>query len=207
MYILFNVISLIINYILNFLYLNKTTIIKNDIFVILILECFGLIIGSKIFDIVINYKYYLNYNFYEIVTSGFMFYGGVLYAMFVVLIYCKQKKIETIDVFNSIVVNVLLLYSVCKLGCFFNHCCNGINAFPIQLVESAASFIVYIFLIKMEENKKIALSCLFFGIIRFVIFFFRYNISINSIVFNQFISIIFIIVGFYRIYRQKLITS
>ena len=55
--------------------------------------------------------------------------------------------------------NLVLIYSISKIGCFFSGCCKGVllsngKNLPIQLIESIINFVIYIIIIKNYKNFK-----------------------------------------------------
>lgn len=131
--------------------------IKDNI-LINVIQSITLILGSKILDFFVNYKYYVQYNIIQAIHSGYMFYGGMILSIYAVYIFCKIKCINSKNIFEIIVPNIILLYSICKLGCFFNKCCGGICNFPLPLVESIICFIVFIHHY-IEINKGVRKYC------------------------------------------------
>ncbi|MBR3134427.1 MAG: prolipoprotein diacylglyceryl transferase [Clostridia bacterium] len=191
-------LGLVINYILNFIQLNK---VKNRLIIsIITLAC--IILGSKILDYIVNYRFYEFYNFEEVLKNGYMIYGGIITAIVEVNLYCYLNKIETKKVFDVIIPNMLIMYSIFKIGCFINGCCIGKYDIPIQLIESIVCFIVYRIINKYFNNDKISVTCIGFGFIRILDFIMRKQIMLDNLIINEIISIFILVFGIYY-YRKN----
>lgn len=165
-----------------------------------IIETIGIILGAKLLDIIINYDVYLNINKEGIIsrlTSGYIFIGGALGAILFISIYSiiVQKDLE--ELCRVLIPNLLLVYSISKLGCFFAGCCSGISinghTLPIQLIEVIAYFLIYIYIMKTKKHDKIFLTCIVFGITRFLVEFLREPTSNMPITITQILSIFIIV--------------
>ena len=145
-----------------------------------------------------------------------------------VLLYSKQFKKSLIELLCITVPAVPLMYSIGKIGCFVAGCCygirydgpfsvtyyyslsapKGVSLFPIQIVESIIFALIYIyikFLQKKNISKQYTISITFIlcGFFKFVLDFLR-NSHINKILStNQFVSIIFILIGIYMILKKR----
>lgn len=213
-YSIFIIMSLVINCIIIFLLGNKQKTDKNIILCSLVYEIIGIIVGAKILNLI---QIKENTSFYY---AGFSAYGGVIGGILALIVFCKLYKISILKLLNLYIPVLPLLYSISKLGCFFSGCCygieyigngnilydaateapTGVNLFPIQLVESLINFLIFIYVLhKYEKNientkiiQKVFILC---GISKFFLEFLRYswNGYLSS---TQFISIIFIVIGF-----------
>lgn len=205
-YIVLMTLGLIMNFILNCYNFKRRKIKNKHIMCINIMQGIMLILGCKILDIIVNFKYYIYKDLIESTLSGYMFYGGIILSNIYIFLYCKIEDINIIDIFSNICPNTLVLYSIWKIGCFVNGCCNGINNFPIQLCESALCLLLYVLI---SKNKKgswiIAMYYISFGIIRAIAFMFRDEIDISNLIVNEIISICFILWGifYYSVSKRK----
>lgn len=200
-YLIVITIGLILYFILNYKMLYKINIKKIDIVIINILEISSIFLGSKLLDIILYYNYYLNYNISQMIFIGFMISGGIILKTIVIYLYSILRELKIKNIFNILIPNTLLLYSILKFGCFINGCCRGINDIPLPIMESIIYLLLYLIIIKLDN--KISISCIIFGILRIISFIFRIDISLNSIIVNITISIIIIIIGIYlRIKNQ-----
>ena len=193
MYVFLNFLGLIVNAILNYIQLEE---IKSKTKVkILILELTSILLGSKILDFIINYKFYDIYLWEDALKKGYMFYGGILLAIILIYLYCKIEEINTKYVLNILIPNILVTYGICKIGCFFNGCCVGINDIPIQIIECIICLSFYVFLKISKTEKIVAYCCILFGIIRILDFALRKEIIASNLVVNELISSIIFMVG------------
>lgn len=196
MYIAFIILGLIVNFVINYYQLRENKINKKDIIKINVIQIIFLVLGSKILDTLVNYGYYTYYNIFQVITSGYMFYGGMILSIFYLYAYCKIKHIDLVIVFKIILPNILLLYAIWKMGCFFNKCCVGINGFPIQIVESIICIIAYCIISKRSKAlSKIYLTCIIFGLMRIFAFLLRKDINMQNLIVNEMISSAILLAG------------
>lgn len=213
-YGIFLSLSLIINCIIIFIFSKFQKMDKNILLCSLIYEMIGIIVGAKILNLI---QVKENTSFYY---AGFSAYGGVLGGILALFCFAKLYKIPINKLLNIYIPVLPLLYSVSKLGCFFSGCCYGIeylgfgnivytysnsaplgtNLFPVQLVESIMNLVIFIYVCiiyknNIENNKIIRTVFILCGISKFLLEFFRnsWNGQISS---TQFISILFIVIGF-----------
>lgn len=124
--------------------------------------------------------------------------------------------------------SILLMYAIGKLGCFFVGCCHGIkyngifnvvynyslvalkgiSLFPIQIVEFFVFIIIFIiFFLKTRKHKcntrDIALLFIICGSSKFLLDYLRISHIRKILSVNQFISILFVIVGILLLLKNK----
>lgn len=133
--------------------------------------------------------------------GGFVFYGGFIGAGFAILIYTKFAKSVTphrdrlLDIYAVL---VPLFHTFGRIGCFLGGCCygiessfgftvhgnafnpsvNGVNRFPIQLVESGCNLLIFLFLLYffyrgIMQSRLIYIYILIYSVVRFTDEFFR----------------------------------
>jgi len=178
----------------------------------------GFIFFSKIFYIFLEFDFdklniISNFNFIEFlkfILSGYSFIGGYLGGIFSVYLFSKlinERENTLISIYTH---SLLLMYGVLKIGCFIIGCCEGKYEIPIQLIESIVSLTTYclinINLKKYETKKKLlGISLFSFGMIRFLLSFFRIYSSNFCFIIVQLICLIFIIYGIKNYYLNKII--
>lgn len=133
-----------------------------------------------------------------VMQGGFVFYGGLIGAFVVILIYCKVYKIDKSKMLLSILPSVPLIHAFGRIGCFCAGCCYGIPydgpchmifehspvaplgvpLFPVQLFESGINVFLYIVLEVIAHKTKSIRICLAtymlgYGIMRFCLEFLR----------------------------------
>ncbi len=131
------------------------------------------IIGARIYYIAFNWKNHdLSLNtILNIRNGGLAIYGGLLAGGFVLLRKCRKYKVNHLDFLDYIVPFVAIAQSVGRWGNFFNQEAYGsettnilrmgINTLegykevhPAFLYESIATLLIFMFLKKMQKNRK-----------------------------------------------------
>ena len=133
--------------------------------------------------------------------GGIVFYGGFIGGGIGILIYTKYAKDlkgHRDHILDIYAVLTPLFHTFGRIGCFLGGCCygveskfgftihnntlnpsiNGVNRFPIQLVESACCFILFWILLTLFRKRILAdrliyLYMLTYPVIRFITEFFR----------------------------------
>ncbi len=207
---------------------------------LLTLESYGIVgafLGSKILFLIIAFKeidwarigeikYLIN-----VITNGFVFYGGLIGAILFIFLGAKIHKIQVWYYLRRFIFMIPIMHCFGRIGCFFAGCCYGrpykglgavtfpedsqalpgVELFPVQLVEAGLVLIVAIVLIYLIVKKKfyysIELYLIAYSVIRFVLEFLRYD-AVRGEAFglstSQWISIvIFIGTIISIIYRRK----
>lgn len=170
------------------------------------------------FDKLTSFKEFLDVLNY--IFGGAVFYGGLIGALVVGFIYIKKQKLDSITYFDIAAVIIPLFHMFARIGCFLSGCCygveshigftfthslvelaNGVNRFPIQLVESFYNLLLFILLYILYKKDKfkgklIYIYLILYPIGRFIFEFFRgdeYRGFIFGISTSQFISIILLL--------------
>lgn len=159
------------------------------------------IVGSRVFFVLIEYEYFIKnpLDIFKLWEGGLVFFGGLLFAILVLLIYFKKNALplgKTSDLFAP---SIAIGHAIGRLGCFSAGCCygkptdlpwgvtfadphtlaiRGIPLHPTQLYESFAEFGIFIFLMFLRKHKRfdgqvIWMYVLMYSIARFIIEFFR----------------------------------
>ena len=170
-----------------------------------------------------------------LVSGGFVFYGGLILAVVFVFIGGKCNKIDTWDYLSNYAFAIPLAHGFGRIGCFLAGCCygipydgpiavvypeesllapSGIPMFPVQLIEACCLFIISIILFLFYWFRKadyvLPIYFIFYGIVRFVLEYYRYDEyrgKFFSLYTSQWISIGMVIAGIiwiiYFIRRDK----
>jgi len=227
-------IGIIIGALFAIIYFSKFNNLKKDD--VIYCSCYtiiGLAIGAKLLYIITNIPFlienYSNLDFKSTIEDmfrgGFVFYGGLIGAIFGIYIYAIQFKISFKSLLLTLIPTVPLIHSIGRIGCLFAGCCYGIEynglghiifhntpfaptnipLFPTQILESICNLIIFIILISTYKKhigtyKTLTLYCILYSIVRFLIEFFRGD-SIRGMFLNistsQWISILVLFTGIY----------
>ena len=219
----------------------KYNIEKLDIALSTILASVGLIIGAKIlYVITIIPEIVKDFSFVKThipetilyALGGYVFYGGLIGAIFGYWFYCKWFKIDFLSLINIIAPVIPLVHSFGRIGCFLGGCCYGIEyhgkfavhfpenefvselnnvpRFPIQLLESGINFVLFIILLiyarKVRKKGSIlGIYLICYSIIRFSLEFLRGDVErgiILNVSTSQWISLLLIPIGIYLIAKK-----
>ena len=220
----------------------KYDLFKLDIVLSTILASIGLLIGAKlvyfitVLPDVIRYFSYVKSHIVPTLMylfGGYVFYGGLIGALFGYYFYCRWFKLDFGAMVNIISPVIPLVHAFGRIGCFLGGCCYGIEyhgklaihfpynefvtelnqvpRFPIQLVEAGINFILFIILMIYAKKVRkpgsvLGVYLIGYAVIRFVLEFFRGDIA-RGILFgvstSQWISLILLPIGFYLIFNKK----
>ena len=96
----------------------KKDIDKDDIWNVMILSLIGMIVGSKIFYTLSNFKECDNLTEIFNLNFGFSFLGGALFAGILLFIYAKYKKINFWKLADVITPGAIVAIIIVRIGCF-----------------------------------------------------------------------------------------
>lgn len=214
--------------------------LKADKFDFVLLECYGIVgafIGSKLLFLIISYKdiewsriFEFKY-FFNVLSNGFVFYGGLAVAILFILMGGKIHKIDVWSYLRKFIFVIPIMHAFGRIGCFCAGCCYGMTykglgavkfpidsqapsdttLFPVQIVESILVLAIAIVLIILEIKKEfyytIETYLLTYSVVRFVLEFFRGDAlrgAALGLSTSQWISIVvFISVIISILYRKK----
>ena len=133
----------------------------------------------------------------NLMSSGFVFYGGLIGGIGMILLAGKIHGVESKYYLKNYIFAAPLGHAFGRIGCFCAGCCYGmeyhgpgavvfphgsfapagVELFPVQLVESACLFIIAGVMIFLKKRGKsahlIEIYMIGYGIVRFVLEFFR----------------------------------
>ena len=131
------------------------------------------------------------------IFGGSVFYGGMLGGLLAGLLYAYKEKLPKEEYFDIAAFTIPFFHVFGRIGCFLSGCCYGIECFwgvtfhhsviesangvkrlPVQLIEAAGNlllFVVILFLFQRgkERGRLIYVYLVSYGILRFVLEFFR----------------------------------
>ncbi len=145
----------------------------------------------------------------KFLTAGLSAYGGLVGTILAAIIFEKILPCDNKIIKYSILA-LPLIYSLTKIACFVSGCCYGIpydgflsvtyvdglniNVFPIQITETVAFLILFLFCNKFKDKENIEyITLILTAILKFLLDFLRYDHLTISITTNQIFSIILII--------------
>ncbi len=240
MYGLTIVIGIFIGIAIALLRRKRHNIDKDDIIFSACYAGIGLIIGAKLIYIITiipgliaNWDLISSdiHNLLYILTSGFVFYGGLIGAVIGYYIYCRQYKIDFIKLIDLMAPSIPIIHGIGRIGCFFAGCCygiryegyfhlifknspvapNGIALFPIQLLESMCNIVAGVLLIiyarkDRKPGQVIGLYIIYYSIARFLLEFLRGDIMRGVFLHvstSQWISLAMLPIGLYLLLGHK----
>lgn len=119
-------------------------------------------------------------------AAGFNFYGGILSFFLLIFILSKILKLNTKQLLNQVVPSVLIFHAFGRIGCSLAGCCYGIELhaypliehthlelFPAREIEAIFLFVLAYIFYKKEFSEALPTYFVAYGIIRFILEFFR----------------------------------
>jgi phosphatidylglycerol---prolipoprotein diacylglyceryl transferase len=199
--------------------------IKRDRFNTLVVILFvSGIAGARIVYVLSNLDFFIQYplDAFLINKGGLIFYGGLIFSPIFGIVYAKKSGIPIREAADLFAPFIALGHSIGRIGCFLNGCCFGRptdsvfgvrfpfsadRLFPTQLFSSAGLFCIFLVLFLMQKRRRfkgqvLSLYFIMYGFFRFVIEFFRGDITLlcHGLRLSQIISIIFVFAGILLFY-------
>lgn len=80
------------------------------------------VIGARLYYVLFNLDYYMSnpVEILEIWNGGLAIHGGILAGALFAICYCKKHKVETLKIFDIIVVGLIIGQAIGRWGNFFN---------------------------------------------------------------------------------------
>lgn len=195
----------------------------------------GAFIGAKMLYLIVSYDEIdwsrlgqIDY-FNQLMQGGFVFYGGLIGGLLFVYMAGRIHKIESKEYINNFIFLIPYIHGFGRIGCFCVGCCYGlpysgigavkfpgnsfapsnVSLFPIQLVEALFLFVIAFtdgyLLIRKEWKYTVETYLLSYGVLRFVLEYFRYDEArgyFMGITTSQWISIFIIIICLYVVFKK-----
>ncbi len=187
-------------------------------------------VGAKVFFLLFSsehkaYQYLYADSFW--LGGGFVFYGGLIFALIFYLIYSVWLKKFPFDHSKYLAPGLIFGHAIGRVGCFFTGCCygsqcdlpwavrmHGETVHPVQLYEAFGLFLLGYFALKWIKQHKdsfyvLTHYLLFYSLLRFSIEFFRGDrirgVYLNILSTSQLISLglFFIVLVAMIIKRRK----
>jgi phosphatidylglycerol:prolipoprotein diacylglycerol transferase len=86
------------------------------------------IVGGKFFVIFEDFKGFLSDpgQLFRNFSSGFVFFGSLLFAIPTMLIFFRVRKIQTLPMLDIMAITTCIVHGTGRIGCFMAGCCHGI---------------------------------------------------------------------------------
>lgn len=210
-YALFALIGMLAGFFLC-LFWHDENVKKVDVVCGYLFSLLGLVFGAKILYIVTNLQSIQIagvFDFLIIVFTGFSFYGAIAGSMGALFGYCKFCKIDFGKMAGMLMVAICAIYLFARIGCALTGCCygipydgvcavigrDGLERFPVQLLDSGLHAFILLILLVCRKYKKnvVAVFLLLHGADRFMLEFLRDEAMkslIGGLSVNQWISIL-----------------
>ena len=185
------VLGIVLALVLSKIAKQKFDIEYNDVLVCTVLGIIFGTIGARLYYVMFNLSYY-SQNVSEIFdfrNGGLAIYGGLIFGAIAILVYCKIRKINVLNLFDYVVPYVAIAQCIGRLGNFFNVEAYGaettsilrmgmrtvegyMEVHPVFFYELVATLIIFIILKLLQNHRKFegqifALYCLLYSGIRF----------------------------------------
>ena len=100
---------------------------KDQCGTMLIIALIAGILGARIFYVVQFFHYFKDdlISVFYIHQGGLVFYGGFILALFMLIIYTRKNKLDTIRVLDVFTPAMTAAHAAGRIGCFLNGCCFG----------------------------------------------------------------------------------
>lgn len=154
-----------------------------------------------------------------LVFGGAVYYGGILTAILAGGLYLRRSGGNREPYYDLGAVSIPLFHGFGRIGCFLSGCCygipsscgftyhyaigeeaNGVSRFPVQLVEAALNFILFLVLRRLfvkekARGKLLYLYLLIYPVYRFLLEYLRgdtYRGFVGPFSTSQFVSLLLI---------------
>ena len=135
--------------------------------------------------------------------GGFSFFGAVFIVPVLMILLGKLFRMSPWKSTDAAAISVCAMIGTIRIGCFGNGCCGGKTTaggftWPTQIMESIGDFVILYFLIRMEKENKQGLYPRFmvgYGILRFIIEFFRVSSEGKALDMAHIFALISIAIG------------
>lgn len=146
----------------------KYNINFDDILLLIILTIPIAFIGARIYYVIFNINYYFSNptKILNIRDGGLAIYGGIIAGTITIIIYCKIKKINILDVLDYVVPYVAMGQAIGRWGNFIN----------IEAYGTETSNFIRMGIIENDIYKEVHPTFLYESIVTFFLFIFLFNI-------------------------------
>ncbi len=127
-------------------------------------------VGAKVFFLIFSTPDQVLYYAKEVnfwLGGGFVFYGGFVFVLLFALLYFYKKKDLSISDLGLLIPGITIGHAIGRVGCFLAGCCygsetqsafsihsNGHDRYPVQLIEAAGLFLIYVISKKLLDKER-----------------------------------------------------
>ena len=155
----------------------------NEVIVLSLVICVGILVGSHILFALVNYAtlpalfHQTNwkdaFQALRLAFGGSVFYGGLIGGLLTALLYLRHRQLDLADHADLLAPAAPLFHGFARIGCFLGGCCygvaspfgfvyshslvpeaDGVRRFPVQLLEAAFDFCLFLFLSRLERKGR-----------------------------------------------------
>lgn len=203
----------------------KLELSKDSIYDLIFYLIIGIIIGARTFEVLFwNPGYYFSHllQIFMIWNGGLSFHGGLLGAFVVVYLFSKKHKISLIKLADILIIPGTLAIALGRLGNLFNSeiygkitnvswCFNFNNVegcrHPYQIYSFLLHLVSFFILLRLskkqnKEGKIFFIGILLFGLVRFILDFWRDDIVYYGLTLGQYFSIPLILISLYYLIKK-----
>lgn len=198
------VMGMFFSYLTCYLLCKKLKLDTDDLLIICAYIIAMSFIGAKLLYIIVSIKsinlkvvFSSLENFNQFLSSGFVFYGGLLGGLGALVIVNKAHHIDVKNYFKVLVPGLGIAHCFGRIGCSLAGCCYGKhtdgplffrysksiiaplneNLFPVQGLEAAGILVItiicIILVLKQSKTKVLYLYLFSYSLLRFILEFFR----------------------------------
>ena len=190
-------------------------------------------IGARLYYVIFNLNKYINnpIKIFNIRDGGLAIYGGIIFGGLFIFIKCIKSKVNFLDFCDYIIPFVAIAQSIGIWGNFFNKEAYGyetnhifrmgifnvsgkyLEVHPTFLYESICTFFIFLFLRKLQKNRKFKGQILYFYMLLYsFIRIFIENLRIDSLMvgifkISQILSVVFFVFFSYKLLKNRKIYS
>ena len=214
----------VLGFLIAFLYLNnkkeKLGLNKDDIYDLIFYLIIGIIIGSRLFEVLFwNPNYYFNnlLDIFKIWEGGLSFHGGLVGALISSYLFSKKKNIKILKLADALIIPTTIALASGRIGNLLNSeiygtitnvswCFNFANVegcrHPYQIYSSLGHILTFLILLKLskknyKEGYLFFTGMFLFGLTRFVLDFLREDPTWVGLTLGHYFSLVLMIITGY----------
>ena len=186
-------------------------------------------IGARLYYVIFNLDKYMHeqLRIFNIRDGGLAIYGGIIFGILFIFIKCQKKKIDFLNLCDYIAPFFAIAQSIGRWGNFFNKEAYGyettsvlrmglfnnygqyVEVHPTFFYESISTFLIYLFLRKLQKNRKFKGEIFYsyivcYSFIRIFIEGLRADsLMLGPFKISQILSVIFFVVFYYLLLKNN----